>query len=754
MTRSGKTQRSRPSEDFTMVDEAFDLPHRPKPSNDAPRDLAIEVQPLQKSDHFLVSIQTQKRPQPDLKRASCDIVLVIDVSGSMEEAAPQPDIDDPNEKEAAGLSVLDLTKHGARTIVQALNEGDRLGIVTFATNAEIIHELLPMTPFQKQAVLHDIEAIGVKGATNLWAGIRTGLELFEKTAHIGNYQGLFVLTDGMPNHMCPKQGYVAKLSPMLASLGQKRPTVPTIHTFGFGYGIKSALLQSIAEVGNGIYSFIPDVGMIGTVFVHAVANLFTTFATSCTIEVITPANIELKALGLKDFVILAEGKEGGHHYALRLGNIQYGQSRDLVFTHPGGFPEDMPVDVMLKYKLSDGSDRTCQVTTLLPAFTATTLGANVSYYHLLRSELCEFLYTLFPLKDNGEHTYITITDALSEAMALLDVLVAAINCALSSGQTRAHREDPHINSILKDLAGEDPNGQISKALLSDRKHPYWTKWGHHYLPSLLHAHQRQLCNTFKDPGPLMYGADSPLFIKCRDELDSAFDNLPAPTGSRPKRVVPTYDRSGTRTGSRMLSHSAVRTMSSYNSPEAPCFEGESSVKMADGHDVKVKAVKAGMWVWTPSGSRMVMAVVKTRVRHGKMCHIGDLRVTQWHPIKHDGRWVFPNDAAERVVPFAGDVYSVLLPPSDNPDSHAIEVGGHVCVTLGHGVVQDDGGDENDVRAHAFFGDYGRVALSLARLKMDKKGHLLCGGLKRDAGKDKCKGKDIEMATGRKVESQV
>lgn len=587
-----------------------------------------------------------------------------------------------------------------------------------------------MTRFQKQAVLDGIEAMHVQSCTNLWAGIRTGLELFEKTAHIGNFQGLFVLTDGMPNHMCPKQGYVAKLGPILASLGCQKPTVPTIHTFGFGYGIKSALMQSIAEVGNGNYSFIPDVGMIGTVFVHAVANLFTTFATSCTLEVITPTTVELKALGLKDFVIPAEGKDGDHRYALRLGNIQYGQSRDVVFTHPGGFPEDMPVDVALKYKLSDGSDHTCQSTTLLPTSPATSLRANMSEYHLFRSELCEFLCTLFPLKDDGEHTYITSADALSEAKALLDVLVAAITSALPSARTRAHREDPHINSILKDLVGEDPNGQISKALLSGHKHPYWTKWGHQYLPSLLHAHQRQLCNTFKDPGPLMYGADSPLFIKCRDELDSAFDNLPAPTGSRPKRVVARYDERGTRSGTRTISHSPLRNMSSYNSAVTPCFEGGSLVKMAHGHGVKVKAVKAGEWVWTPNGSRMVMAVVKTRVRHGKLCRIGDLRVTQWHPIKQDGRWVFPSAVAERAVPFAGSVYSVLLAPCDNPDSHAIEVGGQICVTLGHGVVQDDGGD--DVRAHSFFGNYGRVALSLARLKMDKKGHLLCGGLKRDA----------------------
>ena len=38
---------------------------------------------------------------------------------------------------------------------------------------------------------------------------------------------------------------------------------PSIHTFGFGYSLRSGLLQSIAEIGDGNFAFIPDAGMIG-----------------------------------------------------------------------------------------------------------------------------------------------------------------------------------------------------------------------------------------------------------------------------------------------------------------------------------------------------------------------------------------------------------------------------------------------------------------------------------------------------------
>lgn len=125
-------------EDFTMVDKPrmANLPMRPR--SPQPGDRAnVEIHPIRSCDDFIVSIQPPVVPERGIKRASCDIVLVIDVSASMRSPAPLPDVEDPNEKEAGGLSVLDLTKHAARTILETLNAGDRLGIVTFAEDATV-----------------------------------------------------------------------------------------------------------------------------------------------------------------------------------------------------------------------------------------------------------------------------------------------------------------------------------------------------------------------------------------------------------------------------------------------------------------------------------------------------------------------------------------------------------------------------------------------------------------------------------------
>jgi hypothetical protein len=107
------------------------LPLRPKDDRETP---TVELYPFDTNDGLIVKV----RPPRDhlnarLHHVPCDIVLVIDVSGSMGTDAPVPGAD----SEQLGLSVLDLTKHAARTVLETLGDQDRLGIVTFASQARV-----------------------------------------------------------------------------------------------------------------------------------------------------------------------------------------------------------------------------------------------------------------------------------------------------------------------------------------------------------------------------------------------------------------------------------------------------------------------------------------------------------------------------------------------------------------------------------------------------------------------------------------
>ncbi|KAK1982066.1 von Willebrand factor type A domain-containing protein [Colletotrichum cereale] len=625
---------------------------------DAPsEDVALSLHPLASRDGLLAKIAPPTQPAKPVVHVPCDIVLVIDVSGSMGCSAPVPA--NPGEKaENYGLSVLDLVKHAARTVLETLDDGDRLGIVTFASRAKVVQELTPMDAKNKALAEKNIDGMRPIDATNLWHGLLEGIKLFNTGGemNMGRVPAMMVLTDGMPNHMCPIQGYVPKLRGM-----EQLPA--SIHTFGFGYHLRSGLLKSIAEIGGGNYSFIPDAGMIGTVFVHAVANLQATYAINATLHLSYPASVDLEEISgdsvvKQEAVTLADEDGEPKQLSISLGNVQYGQSRDIF----------------LKVTTSEA---------FAPG--KSTIKAVLEYSRMTSN---------------------THRQATEQSLQLLDQLRELI----ANLPANKFPSDPQNRSLVEDLAGEQPKGQVTLALSNAE---YYTKWGVHYLPSLLNAHARQVCNTFKDPGPLRYGADSPLFVACRDRLDAAFDRLPAPTPSNQHTAT----------------HRGRVNMSSYNSSSGVCFVSSTPVQLASGRAVPIKTLRRGAAVRTPSGPRRVVAVLRTPVWREIMCRVGDLVVTPWHPLSLDGgeSWAFPASVADgRPVRYTGCIYSVLLQPDGDAGAHALNVAGVWGVTLGHGLVSGP-----DTRAHAFFGDYKKVARGLGALGVGRKGVAVGGGVVRD-----------------------
>lgn len=207
-------------------------------------------------------------------------------------------------------------------------------------------------------------------------------------------------------------------------------------------------------------------------------------------------------------------------------------------------------------------------------------------------------------------------------------------------------------------------------------------------------------------------------------------------------------------------------MRRFHDPNNMCFLGGCGVRLADGCTVvRVEELRVDMAVWTPRGERRVAAIVKTlpqaqppppaaRAANGvesgaaaaaapangvELVRVGELWVTPWHPILHPmtRQWTFPCYIADEISHSNEAVYSLLLEPDADVDAHAVEVGGVVSVTLGHGLTSSSpeqagvGGDEKgDVRAHAFFGDYESVKREVAKLPKDGERRCLVMGVRR------------------------
>ena len=460
------------------------------------------------------------------------------------------------------------------------------------------------------------------------------------------------------------------------------------------------------------------------------ACLYLTYPTSVTVEQTQGATV-----GLQQPV--SDGQQ--QMLKVPIGNIQYGQSRDVYLRYKvdtgAGSQVLLNVDLGYSHMTSDFYRVTtwCNLADGLPQkpppglFNHPPPSAAEAAFHISRSMLCAFLASIFPVDDTDEHR--TPTYVASHGTTELDELIATLPAAAPD-----HASDAACAALMADV-----NGQVRLAL---SKPQYYDRWGKHYLPSLQSAHAAQQCNSFKDPGPLTYAAASPLFIACRNALDTAFDTLPPP---KPSKSASYSSRLGRARGLRSTTTATTTTsshsisMSSYHNSSGPCFASFCRVTLADGRRIRVNRLRGGMRVQTPRGTRTVAAVMKTPVSSIPMVVIGRLLITAWHPVSHNGaKWVFPcrDPAANKnaTVRYTGSIYSVLLQPDEDADAHAVNIEGVWVVTLGHGLTEKNssgsGVVNNDVRVHRFFGDYDAVCRSMATLDLRKDGLVVNGGSAR------------------------
>ncbi|KFX93499.1 hypothetical protein O988_06791 [Pseudogymnoascus sp. VKM F-3808] len=662
---------------------------KPDPLEDEPDDaVSMTLHPLPEMEGVIVSIQ----PPKGKSRTPCDIVLVIDVSGSMSAKAPSPQTA-AGEIEVNGLTVLDLTKHAARAIVETLDGNDRLGIVTFSDEVRIVQRLKPMTKLNKSAAWNNIKNIRADGLTNLWQGILQGRSLFDDEQRPGSVPALMLLTDGAPNVGCPPQGYV----PQLRMYDLPAP----IHTFGFGSQIGSSLLQSIAEVGSGNFAYISDPSMLATVFIHAIANLQSTFAMSAALAIEASEGLTLSET-MGDYIrkeeIKSKDQSPKNNLIIPLGGLQYGQSRD-IFIKYGSFKQEGEtprIEAELQCRTLNKTSGSCFKSCSVRG--STDMQPEVIDFHRNRAMVCAFISSLAPISKTHERTKASDLELKRD---LLQSLITTIRAMVLD-------DDSNI-ALLEDL-----EGQITLALSQD----YFRGWGFHYLLSMYNAHFKQIRNSFKDPGPQCYGKDSPIFTEATKELSFLFDTLPAPTP-----FVTIRDSAG-------RSRKVVTSMRSYNNSSNPCFTAECEVTLADGTKIEVKDLKKDMALWTPKGARKLVGILETTVENEPVSKIGDLVITLWHPISVDEKWTFPCQATESQTQYTGKIYSLLLERDADSEAHVVEVGGKLAVTLGHGITRAVDGGSEDVRAHEFFGDYDKVLKGLQGLSVEE-GVYASSGVQRD-----------------------
>jgi len=593
-------------------------------------------------------VMVEAKPPPGTQRTRSDICCVVDTSGSMGTNAK---VQNEGGETNHGLSVLDLVKHSLKTIAGNLTEQDRMAVVQYSNSATTVFPLTNMTEDAKNTANTAITNLSHGGLTNFWDGFHSGFELLKAESGAGQFQHIMLFTDGQPN-INPPNGIIPALQELVVAEGGRLPC--TVSTFGFGYQLDSEMLSQFARIGFGSYNFIPDAGLVGTVFVNALSNLLVCAARNVQL-VLKPLN-GARFAGHSLGGLPTTERDGA--LTVDLGQVQFGQSRQVLV--PMSSAGDLPpgaeyLQVTLRYS-THGAPASCE-----KRFRRTDdLEAVESQRLRVRFvDVCREAMEKMALTGGPEQAAAALLEGQGMIKGLMDEIEASPACDADS-----------VKALL-----EDVTGQVSEAF---SREDWYSKWGRHYLPSLMFAHLMQQCNNFKDSGVQCYGGE--LFDKLRDEADQFFVKLPPPEPSiqRPSSAA-------SRTG---YTPAAPVNMSAYMDRYAGCVDGECMVQMADGSSQRVAELRKGDSVATPDGTHAeVVCAVRTIAPDGKflMSELpGGLRVTPYHPVWMDGAWRFPLDLAPAAEVDCRAVYTFVL-EEVKASAVGFIVNGVPCAPLGHGV---------------------------------------------------------------------
>jgi hypothetical protein len=588
--------------------------------------ISMNISSYNKSiDEILVKISID--PIKGIQPINMDIVIVVDVSGSMNSPAT---VEQNGFQINVGFTLLDITKHAIKTIIETMNCGDRISIIAFSDTSTVICKLMPITKFNKEYIKSLITNLKAYGCTNLWAGINCGLKEFIKDSYNNSHvSSLLIMTDGIPSsHLLPPRGILNSIIHSLSKMKDEY-IIPTIYTFGFGYSIDTKLLVDIATLGNGTFSFIPDSGFVGTVIIHALANISTICGSKAKLT-LKPMNgaIIKHIYGYDDNVIPID-------------TIHYGQSKDIVILIEINNSENYILDVCFDYISYNNNLVNIQGYAEIKNKTY-----NVTFEKsIMRLEFVELIKSIllnYPNYKSNE-------------------LIKNYICKYNS-------EDPIITD-LKD--------QVTLAISNDT---FYKRWGNNYLYSLLFAHIQQKCNNFKDKSILSYGGE--LFIKQRDIIDEIYSNMSPPI---PSINVLNSDNCIAIPQNNL---NEINFGNIFNNCNNGCFHEYSEVLMADGKIKKCSEIIKGDIVSTFNNNiALVICVIKIKCNEN-ICEMvkfdKGLMITPYHPIKNNNNWVFPLNFGLVKEYNCEYMYNYIL-----NTTHTIIINDIVCVTLGHGFTDND-----------------------------------------------------------------
>lgn len=322
----------------------------PTPKKDEPFAVTAEMNVCPWNEDHALMMVGMKTEKIDISQAPpSNLVFLIDVSGSMHDEDKLP-----------------LLQKSFTMLAENLTENDRISIVTYAGNDEVVLEGAKGNEYDKiSKALNSLEAAG---STNGSDGIITAYEIAEEYFIEGGNNRVILATDGDLNVGITSESGLEKL------IEEKKETGVYLSVLGFGTGnINDSNMELLADKGNGNYAYIDSVFEANKVLVQQLGATLFTVAKDVKLQVeFNPALVEgYRLVGYENRTMAAEdfrddtkdgGEIGAGHCVIALYEVDLKGEDGPKLRYQEEEIEDLPESkyadeycaVSIRYKEPDG----------------------------------------------------------------------------------------------------------------------------------------------------------------------------------------------------------------------------------------------------------------------------------------------------------------------------------------------------------------------------------------------------------------
>ena len=301
---------SAPPKDAVRIEELvnyFDYDYALPKSRETPFTASAEIVPSPWGPgRELLRIGIQGYDIPKTERRPLNLTLLVDVSGSMNDANKLP-----------------LAVKALRLLVEEMNETDRIAIVVYAGAAGAVLE--PTSGAEKGRILAALESLRAGGSTAGGEGLRLAYSLARQSFRKDGVNRVMLMTDGDFN--------VGLSNPERLEdfVSRERESGVYLSVIGFGEGnYNDALMQTLAQSGNGVAAYIDTLNEARKVFSDDLSGSMFPIAEDLKIQVdFNPAAVsEYRLIGYETRML---NREDFNNDRVDAGDIGAGHSVTAIY---------------------------------------------------------------------------------------------------------------------------------------------------------------------------------------------------------------------------------------------------------------------------------------------------------------------------------------------------------------------------------------------------------------------------------------